>query len=224
MRTSTRSSSPFRAAAMVSAFAIGTLSASAASAQTSSTVDNTPKGIVGGALLGAELGTIIESIAGVRSPWVYVITDVVLGAGGAVGGWEVEKTSSDGRAPIFMLAGGLGLVIPAVVLTLNAVNTPHETVTEDNAPQNAPAANPGSPGRSLVSPGSPPPPPPSGATSERETPASKVHLSLVDVTKTGFHLGVPVPEVRPTFSMSDIRQYGLTQQAEVRMPLVKIAF
>ena len=37
-------------------------------------------------------------------------------------------------------------------------------------------------------------------------------------------LGVPVPEVRQLYSLSELRQYGMAQQTEVRMPLVKIAF
>jgi hypothetical protein len=252
MRTPTRSFSNakrFSAAAVAaSVLAIGVFTPCVAKAQVVETVNPTPKGIVGGALLGAELGTIIESIAGVHSPWVYVITDVVLGAGGAIGGWEVEQTSqSDARAPVFMLAGGLGLIIPAVVLTLNATRyRPSENATEDHAPTNVPAANPGTPGGSIVAPAvapvgpaappSPPPPPnaPPGPgspgpvnpapSSARPRPEGAPALSLFDVSARGMRMGVPVPEVRPVFSMSEVRQYGLAQQTEVRMPLVKIAF
>jgi hypothetical protein len=125
-----------------------------------------------------------------------------------------------------MLAGGLGLVIPAIVLTLNATTTPVESASEDNAPLNGPPANPGTPGGSIVGPstGAPPPPPAPRPTSDRTTPPSNVHLSLLDVNGAGLHLGVPVPEVRPTFTASELRQYGVAQQAEVRMSLVKIAF
>jgi hypothetical protein len=49
-------------------------------------------------------------------------------------------------------------------------------------------------------------------------------LSLFDVSGGSMRLGVPVPEVRPLYSMSELRQYGMAQQTEVRMPLVKIAF
>jgi hypothetical protein len=219
MRTSIRSLS------IASASALCMLTASGAQAQ--ETVNPTPKGIVGGALLGAEVGTIVESIAGVKSPWVYVITDVVLGAGGAVGGWEVEQHSTDGRAPVFLLAGGLGLVIPAIVLTLNATRyRPTENASEDHAPTNGPPANPATPGGgSLVAPPpSSPPPPPPAHTSEAQPPSSAVHLSLLDVSGGGMHLGLPVPEIRPVFSASELRQYGFAQQTEVRMPLVKIAF
>ena len=226
MRTSIRS------LLIPSACALCTLTGTVAHAQ-EETVNPTPKGIVGGALLGAEVGTIIESIAGVKSPWVYVITDIVLGAGGAVGGWEVEQHSTDGRAPVFLLAGGLGLIIPAVVLTLNATRyTASENASEDHAPTNGPPANPANPGGgSIVAPPSSPPPPlqsapaPTGPTSDRtQAPSNALHLSLLDVSGAGMHLGLPVPEIRPVYSASELRQYGFAQQTEVRMPLVKIVF
>ena len=250
MRTSIRTpsyASPsfgrgFCAVTTASVLALGTLTSSVAQAQ-ETTVNPTPKGIVGGALLGAEVGTIVESIAGVHSPWVYVITDVVLAGGGAVGGWEVEQNSSDGRAPVFMLAGGLGLVIPALVLTLNATRyRPSENASEDHAPTNSPTPNPGNPNGSIVGPSSitppppssgpaaapppsnPPPPPPGHSELEPSSRASDVHLSLLDVNAEGLHLGLPVPEIRPVFSANELRQYGMAQQTEVRMPLVKIVF
>jgi hypothetical protein len=226
-------------------FALTTLAASAPGSAHAdeTTVSPTGKGIVGGALLGAEVGTIIESIAGVHSPWIYLASDLVLGGAGAAGGWAVEQKSNDGRAPVFMLAGGLGLLIPAIVLTLNGTRyRPSENATEDHAPTNAPPANPGNPGGSIVAPTSPAPasaPPPSSApaptgtgagpstmapSSTKPGPASAPHLTLLDVNKEGMHLGLPIPEVRQTFSTSELRQYGMAQQTEVRMPIVKIAF
>ena len=197
------------------------------------TISPTGKGIAGGALLGAEAVTIVESIANVRSPWAYVIGAVVGGGGGAVGGWAVEQNSSDGKAPVLMLAGGLGLIIPAVVLTLNATRyIPSETVVEDHAPTNGPQANPGVPSGTAVSPpasAAPSAAPPAPAsTAPTATPptggGTTPPLSLFDMQRGTMRLGVPVPEVRPLFSMSELRQYGLAQQTEVRMPLVKIAF
>jgi hypothetical protein len=98
-------------------------------------VSSTGKGITGGALLGAEVPVIIEGIAGVHSGWVYLISAIVGAGGGGLGGYEVEKGSSDGTAPMYLLAGGLALVIPAVVLTLNATRyQPEEGATEDRTP------------------------------------------------------------------------------------------
>jgi hypothetical protein len=71
-------------------------------------------------LLGAEVVTIIESIAGVRPGWAYAVGAIVGAGGGGVGGYFVEQGSTDGKVPMYMLAGGLALIIPSVVLTLNA--------------------------------------------------------------------------------------------------------
>src|SRR2546421_6986453 len=125
-------------------------------------VSPTGKGITGGALLGAEVVTIVESLVGVRAGWAYGVGALVGAGGGGVGGYFVEKGSTDGKAPTYMLAGGLALIIPAVVLVLNATRyVPAEGAVEDNAPT-APAAEPGVPGGSVT--GEPPdvatPPPP----------------------------------------------------------------
>jgi len=101
-------------------------------------------------------------------------------------------------------------------------------------PPSAPAAGPGT---QAGSPGATPMPAPAGATPPSSAPApapapapppagggATPPLSLFDVQQGDLRLGLPVPEVRPMFSMAELRQYGMTQQTEVRMPLVKIAF
>jgi len=215
---------------MASVLAAGTFASKVASAQQ---LNATAQGMVGGGLLGAEAGTIVESMVGVQNPLIYVVSDIVLAAGGAVGGYEVNKTSSDGRAPVFMLVGGLGLAIPAIVLTLNAWEEKSEYASEDRAPVNQPTANPGTPGNNIVGPSNSSAPASGGSTGGKPTsqlsPVRRrsegaVHLTLVDVNGSGVHLGVPVPEVRPTFTLAEIKEYGLAQQTEVRMPLVKVAF
>ena len=184
-------------------------------------VSSTGKGITGGALLGAEVPVMIESIAGVHSGWVFFITAVVGAGGGGLGGYEVEKGSSDGMAPMYMLAGGLALVIPAVVLTLNATRyQPEEGATEDRTP--GPAAEPGAPGGSSITstpgaaPTPPPPPPPAPA------PAPQ---SLLDLHQGALRLGVPVVAVKPAFSVTEAKAYGLRDNpTELRLPVLHIAF
>src|SRR5580693_3936257 len=60
------------------------------------------KGIVGGGLLGAEVVTIVEGIADVRSGWAYGLGALVGAGGGAVGGYFVEQQSSDGEVPMYL--------------------------------------------------------------------------------------------------------------------------
>ncbi|MEI7893915.1 MAG: hypothetical protein WCI05_12550 [Myxococcales bacterium] len=159
------------------------------------------KGIAGGALLGAEVVTMVESFIGIRKGWLYVVGAVVGAGGGGVGGYFVEQASSDGRAPVYMLAGGLALVIPALVLTLNATRyMPDEMATEDRAPTNAPPADPVVP--------SPP----------------KTPQSLLNVNDRGLRLGMPVPSVFPTWSRATERTLGLRAETELRLGVFQAAF
>jgi hypothetical protein len=195
------------------------------------------KGVVGGALLGAEVVTITESLAGVRPPWAYVVGGIIGAGGGGVAGHFIEQdnASQNGRVPMYMLAGGLALIIPAVVLTLNATRwQPEEGATEDSAP-GAPPADPGVVGGSVVvvgapvspapaQPTAPPagtPAPPPAATPAAPTPPPQ---SLFDVHSGSLRLGLPVPDVRPVFSVAERRQYGMQAETEVRMPMLHMTF
>jgi hypothetical protein len=185
------------------------------------TVCPTGRGIAGGALLGAEAVTIVESVAGVHAGWAYGVGALVGAGGGAVGGYFVEQNSSDGKAPAYMLAGGLALVIPALVLTLNATRyRPTEGAAEDNVPT-GPAANPGNPAGGVIS-----PTPPNTPGPEAPLPPT----SLLDVT-TGRHestvnvsVSLPSVDVRPVYSLAEQRQYGMKAETELRMPVLHVAF
>jgi hypothetical protein len=237
MRTTSRSSkTKLTALALASSMTLGTW----APAVYADEVAGSPKGLVGGALLGGEVVTITESLIGAHSGWWYAIGFVVGAGGGGAGGYFVDKGSTDGRPSMYMLAGGLALVIPALVLTLNATRYQgSDTATEDKPPVNAPVANPGTPGGSVVSPESTPPPlapttpptlekqstPPPGAT---PTPPSSLLDIQIDVGggsgEGTVRLGLPVPDVRPMYSMREQQQYGLPQHTEVRMPLLAVRF
>lgn len=186
-------------------------------------VSPTGKGMVGGGLLGAEVVTMIEGIAGVRAGWAYAVGAIVGAGGGVAGGYFVEQGSSDGKAPMYMLAGGLALIIPAVVISLNATRyLPEEGATEDAVPT-GPAAEPGVPGGSVgaSAPGTAVSPPPAAAPAP--APASPPQ-SMLDFTPGTLRIGVPAPEVRPVFTVAEQRQYGMQSAAEVRMGVVHVAF
>lgn len=190
------------------------------------------KGIVGGGLLGADVVTIVEALAGVRPGWAYGVGALIGAAGGATGGYFVEKASTDGRVPVYMLVGGMALIIPAIVLSLNATRyVPEEGATEDRAPI-GPAPEPGAPGGSIVSPpptGPTAPPPETAAPPAAPPPppptAPPPPQSLLDVHEGTFRVGVPVPDVRPVFTAAEQRQYGTrSTQNELRMPVLHVTF
>lgn len=200
-------------------------------------VSPTGKGIVGGALLGGEVVMITESLFKVESGWAYVIGGGLGAVGGGVGGYFIEQSSTNGKVPVYLLAGGLALIIPTIVLTLNATRYhPSENATEDRAPTNSPAADPGKIGGSVIAPSSSPAPgavaPGPGASPAPATPAAPVPpdapQSLLDVwtspEASQLRIGVPVPEVRPVYSMAEQKKYGMTAQTELRMPIFRLSF
>jgi hypothetical protein len=223
------------AAAMFSA--TQTREALAQTAPAGEAVQPTAKGIIGGGLLGAEVVMITEALIGVKPWWAYAIGGGLGAVGGALGGFAIEKNVEDGRIPVFMLAGGLALLIPTAVLTLNATRyTPSESAVEDKAPTNAPAADPGTLNTNSVGapttpsapavPGAPEAPaaPPAPATPPPAAPPAPG--SLFQVSPGQMRVGIPVPEVRPIFSRREQKQFGLQNSGgtEVRVPLVNFAF
>jgi hypothetical protein len=216
-------SKTFTKAAFAATAAVATFFALASApkeAAAQETVSPTAKGIVGGALLGAEVVTIGESIVGVRPTWAYLVGAGVGGIGGGVGGYFIEQSSSDGKAPLYLLAGGLVMAVPALVLTLNATRyIPTDSKTEDRPPS-GPAPDPG-PGGSNAAGGS------VSNTSDTAKPApppAPAPQSLLDVHTGTFRMGMPVPDVRPVFTTAQQKQFGMKQETEVRFPVVHVTF
>lgn len=101
------------------------------------TVSPSPKGITGGALLGAELVVITEAAFGIETPWLYAVGAVAGAGGGATGGYFIEKTG-DSKLSLYMLLGGMALVIPTSIVYLNA--TAYDPAELDPATGAPPAA------------------------------------------------------------------------------------
>lgn len=199
------------------------------------------KGIAGGALLGAELVVFVEAIAGVRSGTAYALGAAGGAVAGGLGGFGLERAVDDGRAPVYLLAGGLALVIPAIVVALDATRfRPNEGAREDK-PADLPPSDPGKPGGSSVVGAEPKPATPAPSTTPGgATPATPAPTtppaggggggtqgpqSLFNLREGGFYMGVPVPEVRPTFNAAERRNLGVQNNgSEVRFPVVRVTF
>ena len=180
-RSPSRSRSRFAARRFVLAALLPALAATAVLAGAPATahaeeVSPSGKGIVGGAFLGGEIVVFTEAIIGVRSTTAYL-----LGAGGGavaggVGGYFVEQAVSDGRIPAYLLAGGLALLIPAVVITLDQTRyLPTEGAREDKPVTNLPPSDPGKPGGSAVV----------GAEAPAATPAAPANPATPATTPGG---------------------------------------
>ncbi|MFT3774765.1 MAG: hypothetical protein QM820_56165 [Minicystis sp.] len=222
---------------LAAAAAFATTLASAGDAAAAGPVTPTGKGIVGGALLGGEVVTITMGAAGVSRGWPYFVFGGLAAVGGGVGGFFVEKATKGtadasgtvtGGTPepaLYMLAGGMALLIPALVVSLNA--TAYKPPESD---RNEPAGNePSKDGVKVTPPGAAPPP---GTTRldkkvrpNREFAAiPHIPVSLVDVYKGKINLGLPALEVRPLYSQQEMVQYGVAQGTEVRLPVFKAMF
>ena len=173
-------------------------------------VSNTGKGITGGALLGAEVVMIPIAIAGVKAWWPYVVFGAVGAGAGAVGGWAVEKVDA-AEPSLYMLAGGMALVVPTIVAVLNATAyDPAEEVDEEgDKPDGAPGDV--------------------EAGVEVETGSRpSIPMSLIGVDawsdRPKVNLGVPAIAVQPRFTDREVAQFGQPQATEVRIPLVSGTF
>lgn len=240
------------ATAVATVFGLAALTAHAPDARADN-VDGKGKGIVGGALLGFEVVSIPMSLFGVKAGWAYAVFGGLGAIGGGAAGAGVELATDsyknpvgDGRGPVYMLAGGLALVIPTVVLMLNATRfQPSEDAREDQAPKNAPSADPGSTNKSIVIGGegavgtepkdkdkdktTPAPAPGGGGGGGGNAPApdkNKMQIphSLLDVNGGTFRVGVPSPEVHEAYTLRQVRDLGVRQITEVRMPVLSVTF
>lgn len=187
----------------------------------------TGKGIVGGALLGGEVVMLVEAAFGVKSGWVYILSGVLGAGAGGVGGWQIEK-NADSKISVYMLAGGMALVIPTTVAVLQATSySPPEDYTEDKPSAPLPASEPPK--------GSPPPTTsPAGPGSGSPGPTSlrfhwkeaklKIPVGLIDLDEGAFKVAVPAVELRPVYRPDELQKYGLEQKHELRVPVFSATF
>jgi hypothetical protein len=229
-------------AAISAAAALGTLviSPTEAAAQAEpSSVSPTAKGIIGGFLLGAEVVVIPMGAAGLKPWWPYLVFGGVGAAGGAVGGWAVETYVEEAEPALYMLAGGLALVIPALVLSLNATtrddfedDDPNTIIT---APQENPEVQPADPNAPPTTPGTPQPSG-DGTTTIKVESNGKKHIrrprharvgaptALFDFGAEDVRIGVPAVRVQNMYTVQEISMYGVEQKTEVVVPLFGAAF
>jgi len=81
----------------------------------------TPKGTIGLGLIGAELGLIIPSAAGLNEAWALSVFPVIGAAGGALAGYYGLDRNGHEKASVAVLSVGLAGVIPAILVTVRGV-------------------------------------------------------------------------------------------------------
>jgi hypothetical protein len=201
-------------------------------------VSPTGKGITGGALLGAEAVTLTEAAIGVKPAWPYIVGGIVGAGGGGVGGYFAEK--SDTKLSLYLLAGGMALVIPTTVAILSATAySPPANYTEDKGPSGEPVAEPPQPTNGAAPSTAPATTPPTSRVHRarqrrvallprRERPLTLYRPvlppALIGLEPRGLTLSVPAVEVRDTFSQSERLRYGMKEQTELHVPVFNYVF
>jgi hypothetical protein len=84
-------------------------------------VQATPKGTIGLGLVGAELGLIIPSVAGLNEVWSLTVFPIVGAAGGALAGYFALDKPGREKGSVAALVIGLAGVLPAVLVTVKGV-------------------------------------------------------------------------------------------------------
>lgn len=208
-------------AAFLSALALGTsaLVVGSEEARAEGPVVSTGKGIVGGALLGGEVVTLTMGIIGIQKGWPYFVFGAVGAVGGGIGGYFVEG-SAPVEVPLYMLAGGMALVIPAVVVSLNATAYKPPEGFGDDPVDNEPANEPPSPDgttKRIIS---------KNRAKQRGARWEPPHIpmALFDVYQGKMAVSLPPVDVRPLFSPAERAMFGVERGHEVRVPVLRAMF
>lgn len=214
--------------ALAAASLFGTMTISGdAQAQTQVSVDG--KGVAGGALLGGELGLFVVSATGAKSAWPYYVVPGLMAVGGGIGGYFLENSlTSEPAVPYLMMGVGMGLIIPAIIVTISA-NQYQPPDGDDGTPADHAVSAPAS-GTTVTAPGGG-----SSTTAPGAGPAKRSldHASRAafpsallnyDDRASHFAVGFPVVSVRPTYSLNEMVQFGVQQRFEVRAPIVALSF
>ena len=200
------------------AFGAAVLLGGAGHARADGAVSGTGKGIAGGALLGAEVVTITMAVVGVEKPWPYFVFGGAGALAGGIGGYFVE-TAAPAEVPLYMLAGGMALVIPALVASLNATayKPPEGEIDDPSATE--PAPEPPAPVESTSSPRRK-----AREVARADAKIPRIPVALLDVYQGHVAVGVPAVEVRALYTEEERQVFGVEQGHEVRFPVFKAVF
>lgn len=166
-------------------------------------------------MLGGEVVMITTAIIGVKAWWPYLVFGAVGAGGGAVGGYFVEQVD-DGNTPepsLYMLAGGLALVIPTVVAVLNV--TAYDPEEDEEGADDDDDVEEGPPGVEADV---------NATTGQRRPlPMALMGIDLFH-ERARVSPGIPAVAVAPMYSPTEIAAFGVEQETVVNVPLVAGSF
>jgi hypothetical protein len=175
-------------------------------------VESVPKGAVGLGLIGAEIGFVLPAVIGLHQAWAFVVFPLVLGGGGAVGGYFAFDEPNSPEAGVAMLAAGIALIIPSLVLTLAFTSYDPGDEVDEGEGEGGDYSDEFEEGAAVEE---------SARRRARErvlAGGGLLHVGSEDVS-----LGVPAISVRPNMTAEEAARYG-GQTTEVHVPVVSGAF
>lgn len=170
-----------------------------------------PKGLIGLGMIGAELGFAIPALAGMDDLWAYIVFPIVGAAGGAVAGHFAIDNNDKPKAAVAMLAVGIALVVPTLVITLigTAYDPEDEGTVEDDESQEPPPA----PTTSTMT----------SANRARDRVA-RAGGGLLRLAEGQLLMGMPGLSLVPRYSADELARFGGTQSSEVHLSVLSGAF
>jgi hypothetical protein len=179
------------------------------------------KGIIGGALLGAESVMLIEAAAETKPAWAYAVGGGLGAIGGGIGGFFAQD--ADPKVSLYLLVGGMALVLPTTVAVLSAAAYEPVNYTEDRPPADEPVADPArtAPATETKPTSRSPAPQPRTVKVAREP---VLPPALFGWNQGELTLSIPAVEVRQMYTRTEVALYGVKQQPEVEVPLVNAVF
>lgn len=181
-------------------------------------VESVPKGAIGLGLVGAELGLVLPTAFGLAETWSMIVFPIVGGAAGAIGGYFAFDEPNSAEGGVAMLAIGMALVVPAMVLTLvfTSYDGDDDVAPEDENEGNFDEEFGGDADASARRDSA------QGVQDAQERIAAGA--GLVHVGSRSLSLGVPGVSVRPSVTAEEVQRYGGEQTAEVHLPVVSGSF
>jgi hypothetical protein len=170
-------------------------------------VTATGKGIAGLAIIGGSATAMTMGIVGVEKRWAYLVFPPLVAVGAGIGGYFMEQ-SAPVEVSTYLLGAGMALVIPTIIVSLNATvyKVPDEYPNDPS--KKTPAAEPPRP----------------GARVQGSFRTGYVPQSLVDFDRGAVAIGLPPVQVRNSFSTDELAKFGVAQVREVHIPLVHASF
>lgn len=170
-------------------------------------VSPTGKGTAGMAIIGGAVTATTMGLVGVEKRWAYLVFPPLVALGAGIGGYFMEQ-----EAPVevstYLLGAGMALIIPTVIVSLNATA------------YKAPDDYPNDPSKKTPAAESPRP----AARLQDSFRMGHLPRSLVDLHRGALAIALPPVQVRNAFSTDEIAKFGVVQAREVHVPLFHASF